>query len=229
MGTYRSTDKKPYDNTTDDHDESFTNSLGSTFIFKRVRAGEAWNDVIVAEYSGRPSTAEEYYENVRKLLIFYNARLLFENERKGIYPYFTNKHSDYLLADQPDKIITEVFKDSKVQRRKGCHMTKAIRAYGEGLILEWLMEEYEPGHPNLERVYSEPLIEELIENDGVRNVDRLIALCMVMIYREELFQVKVAAAKEENKQVELFELPLFSQRYWDTDNDVHDDAPLFSF
>nr|DAL72160.1 MAG TPA: Terminase large subunit [Caudoviricetes sp.] len=82
-----------------DHDDSFTNSLGSTFIFKRVRAGEAWTDVIVAEYSGRPDTAEEYYENVRKLLTFYNARLLFENERKGIYPYFTNKHCDYLLAD----------------------------------------------------------------------------------------------------------------------------------
>ena len=82
-----------------DHDQSFTNSLGSTFIYKRFKAGEAWSDVIVAEYSGRPSTAEEYYENVRKLLIFYNARLLFENERKGIYPYFTNKHCDYLLAD----------------------------------------------------------------------------------------------------------------------------------
>ena len=114
MGTYRSRDKKLYDNTIDDHDESFTNSLGSTFIFKRVLAGEAWQDVIVAEYSGRPDTAEEYYENVRKLLTFYNARLLFENERKGIYPYFTNKHCDYLLADQPDKVISEVFKDSKV-------------------------------------------------------------------------------------------------------------------
>lgn len=75
-------------------------------------------------------------------------------------------------------------------------MTKAIRSYGEGLILEWLMEEFEPGHPNLERIYSEPLIEELIQNDGVKNVDRLIALCMVMIYREELYQVKVSAAKE---------------------------------
>ena len=210
-----------------DHDESFTNSLGATFIFKRVKAGEAWNDVIVAEYTGRPDTAEEYYENVRKLLTFYNARLLFENERKGIYPYFTNKHCDYLLADQPDKIITEVFKDSRVQRRKGCHMTKQIRAYGEGLILEWLMEEYEPGHPNVERVYSEPLIEELIENDGVKNVDRLIALCMVMIYREELYQVKVSAAKEENKQVELFELPLFGQKYWD-DEQPQDDTPIFS-
>lgn len=212
-----------------DHDESFTNSLGSTFIFKRVRAGEAWNDVIVAEYTGRPDTAEEYYENVRKLLTFYNARLLFENERKGIYPYFTNKHCDYLLADQPDKIITEIFKDSKVQRRKGCHMTKQIRAYGEGLILEWLMEEYEPGHPNLERIYSEPLLEELIQTDGVKNVDRVIALCMTMIYREELYQVKVAAAKEQNKQVELFELPLFSERYWSDGEQSQDDIPLFSF
>lgn len=211
-----------------DHDDSFTNSLGSVFIFKRVKAGEAWSDVIVAEYSGRPDTAEEYYENVRKLLVFYNARLLFENERKGIYPYFTNKHCDYLLADQPDKIISEVFKDSKVQRRKGCHMTKAIRAYGEGLILEWLLEEYEPGHPNVERIYSEPLIEELIENDGVKNVDRVIALCMVMIYREELYQVKVSKSQEQNKQVELFDMPLFGQQWFKNDS-VQDDIPLFSF
>lgn len=211
-----------------DHDDSFTNSLGSVFIFKRVKAGEAWSDVIVAEYSGRPDTAEEYYENVRKLLVFYNARLLFENERKGIYPYFTNKHCDYLLADQPDKIISEVFKDSKVQRRKGCHMTKAIRAYGEGLILEWLLEEYEPGHPNVERIYSEPLIEELIENDGVKNVDRVIALCMVMIYREELYQIKVSKSQEQNKQVELFDTPLFGQQWFKNDS-VQDDIPLFSF
>ena len=213
-----------------DHDDSFTNSLGSTFIFKRVRAGEAWTDVIVAEYSGRPDTAEEYYENVRKLLTFYNARLLFENERKGIYPYFTNKHCDYLLADQPDKIISEVFKDSKVQRRKGCHMTKQIRAYGEGLILEWLLDEFEEGHPNVERVYSEPLIEELIENDGVRNVDRVIALCMVMIYREELYQIKVSSAKEQNKQVELFEMPLFSKQWFEEDSSTSEDGmPIFTF
>lgn len=213
-----------------DHDDSFTNSLGSTFIFKRVRAGEAWTDVIVAEYSGRPDTAEEYYENVRKLLTFYNARLLFENERKGIYPYFTNKHCDYLLADQPDKIISEVFKDSKVQRRKGCHMTKQIRAYGEGLILEWLLDEFEEGHPNVERVYSEPLIEELIENDGVRNVDRVIALCMVMIYREELYQLKVSSAKEQNKQVELFEMPLFSKQWFEEDSGTSEDGmPIFTF
>lgn len=107
-------------------------------------------------------------------------------------------------------------------------MTKQIRAYGEGLILEWLLEEYEPGHPNVERVYSEPLIEELIENDGVKNVDRVIALCMVMIYREELYQVRVSKSQEQNKQVELFELPLFGKQ-WFQDNSTQDDIPIFSF
>ena len=213
-----------------DHDGSLTNSLGSTFIYKRFQPGEAWADCIVAEYSGRPATAEEYYENVRKLLTLYNAKLLFENERKGIYPYFTNKHCDYLLADQPDKVIGEIFHDSKVQRRKGCHMSKQIRQYAEGLIKEWLLEEFSPGHPNLERIYSEPLIEELLLDDGERNVDRVIALCMVMIYREELYQVKVAAAKEQNKQVDFFETPLFSDQ-WFQDDDVgqQDDIPTFTF
>lgn len=108
-------------------------------------------------------------------------------------------------------------------------MTKQIRAYGEGLILEWLMEEYEEGHMNIERVYSEPLIEELIENDGVKNVDRLIALCMVMLYREELYQIKVSKAKETNKQVELFDLPLFGSTYWDDEPQSDESLPLFSF
>lgn len=216
-----------------DQDGSLTNSLGSTFIYKRFQPGEAWSDVIVAEYSGRPDTAEEYYENVRKLLTMYNAKLLFENERKGIYPYFTNKHCDYMLADQPDKVISEIFKDSKVQRKKGCHMTKQIRSYAEGLIKEWLLEEYEPGHPNLERIYSEPLIEELLLDDGVRNVDRVIALCMVMLYREELYQVKITAAKEQNKQIDFFETPLFSNQWFDEDssydNQYDNNIPTFTF
>ena len=101
-----------------DQNESGTNSLGSTIIFKRFKAGEAWTDVIVAEYSGRPNTADEYYENVRKLLTFYNARCLYENEKLGIYQYFVNKHCDYLLADQPDKVIAQIFRGSTVRRRE---------------------------------------------------------------------------------------------------------------
>lgn len=211
-----------------DMNESGTNSLGSVIIFKRFKAGEAWVDTIVAEYSGRPSTADEFYENVRKLLLFYNARCLYENEKIGIYQHFINKHCDYLLADQPDKVIAQIFRDSKVNRKKGCHMTKQVRQYAEEKINEWLREEYEPGHPNLERIYSEPLLEELIMNNGERNVDRVIALCMVMIYREELYQVKVQANKDENKQVQLFDMPLFGNQWW-SEPSQEIDVPTYTF
>lgn len=211
-----------------DMNESGTNSLGSVIIFKRFKAGEAWVDTIVAEYSGRPNTADEFYENVRKLLLFYNARCLYENEKIGIYQHFINKHCDYLLADQPDKVIAQIFRDSKVNRKKGCHMTKQVRQYAEEKINEWLREEYEPGHPNLERIYSEPLLEELIMNNGERNVDRVIALCMVMIFREELYQVKVQANKDENKQVQLFDMPLFGNQWW-SETPQEDDVPTFTF
>lgn len=211
-----------------DMNESGTNSLGSVIIFKRFKAGEAWVDTIVAEYSGRPNTADEFYENVRKLLLFYNARCLYENEKIGIYQHFINKHCDYLLADQPDKVIAQIFRDSRVNRKKGCHMTKQVRQYAEEKINEWLREEYEPGHPNLERIYSEPLLEELIMNNGERNVDRVIALCMVMIFREELYQIKVQEHKDENKQVQLFDMPLFGTQWW-REPSQDDDVPIFTF
>ena len=147
-----------------DHDQSQTNSLGATFIYKRFQSFESYYDMIVAEYTGRPATAEDYYANVRKLLLYYNARLLYENQWKGLATYFKQRHCDYLLADQPD-IISDIINDSKVARGKGIHMTKEIRQYGEGLIKEWLNTEYAPGKKNLTRIFSEPLLEELIQTN----------------------------------------------------------------
>lgn len=196
-----------------DHDKAGTNSLGSAFVYKRFQGFEKHYDTIVAEYSGRPETAEEYYENIRKLLVYYNATCLFENERKGIYPYFTNKHCDHLLADQPD-FINEIIKDSKVKRRKGIHMTTQIKDWGEVKIRDWLNEEFEPGRKNLTRIYSEPLLEELIAYNEVGNFDRVIALMCALIYNEALHHVFVKKKKEENR-TSLFDEPLFSTRMFE--------------
>jgi len=219
MATYRSKDKKLYDNKTDDHDKAGTNSLGATFIYKRIQDFESYYDIIVAEYTGRPDTAEDYYENVRKLLLYYNARLLYENERKGIFPYFTQKHSDYLLADQPD-IINDIIGKSTVQRRKGIHMNVQIKDYGEGLIKEWLNEEYAPGKKNLTKILSEPLLEELIQYNDKGNFDRVIALIMVMIYRQQLHNLHVKKKNEDVRKNNLFNKPLFSREWWGSSDDA---------
>ena len=201
-----------------DHDQSGTNSLGSTFIYKRIQGFEEYYELPVAEYTGRPSTAEEYYENVRKLLVYYNARLLYENERKGIFPYFTAKHCDYLLADQPD-IISDIVGKSSVQRKKGIHMSKPIKDWMEGLVKEWLCEEYAPGKKNLTKILSEPLLEELISYNDTANFDRVISFGLIMIYREQLHNIHVKEKKKTQKKLDLFGSPIFGDNWFNNKPD----------
>ena len=183
----------------------------------------------MAEYTGRPATAEEYYENVRKLLVYYNARLLYENERKGIFVYFSNKHCDYLLADQPD-IINDIIKNTSVARRKGIHMNTAIKDYGEGLIKEWLNEEYAPGKKNLEKILSEPLLEELINYNDKGNFDRVIALMMIMLYRLQLHNLHVKKVENGIRNKNLFDSPLFGENYYNGTTTLDaDDVPVYTF
>ena len=215
-----------------DQDKSGTNSLGSTFIYKRFQSFEQYYDIIVAEYTGRPATAEEYYENVRKLLTYYNARLLYENERKGLFPYFTSKHSDYLLADQPS-IISDIVGKSTVQRKKGIHMSVAIKDWGEGLIKEWLTTESSPGEKNLTKILSEPLLEELINYNDKGNFDRVMAFMMVMIYLQELHNVHVKEKKKIERNNRLFDTPIFSEAWFEskgsTSQPTLDNIPTYTF
>lgn len=212
-----------------DHDQSSTNSLGSSIVYKRFQSFESYYDIIVAEYTGRPATAEEYYENLRKLAIYYNGRIMYENERKGLFPYFTAKHCDYLLADQPD-IINDIVDNSKVQRKKGCHMNKQIKQWGEGMIKDWLNEEYAPGKKNLTRILSEPLLEELISYNDTGNFDRVMALMQVMIYKEQLYNVVVKQKEKENKAKLLFDGPIFAQSWFQDDKpNISNDDNVYTF
>lgn len=194
-----------------DHDHSTTTSLGSCFIYKRFQDFESYYDLPVAEYTGRPDTVEEFYENVRMLLHYYNAKLLYENEKKGLYIHFINKGEDYLLADQPDIINDIQQSKTKVNRKKGTHMNKEIKLWGERATRDWLNEEYAPGYKNLTKVFSEALLEEFISYNEDGNFDRVMAFMMLMMYKAELHKVHVKEKKEYDKSRWLFSDPLFKE------------------
>lgn len=192
-----------------DHNQSGTDSLGSIFIYKRFTSFEYTYDLIVAEYTGRPDTAEQFYEIVRKMLLYYNAKLLYENQNPGLATYFRHKHCDYMLADQPD-ILSKILKNSKVERGKGIHMTVDIKNYAEGRLRDWLVEEYEPGKKNLTKIYSEALLEELISYNDKGNFDRVMAMFSLFIYKDELYNHAVRSKEEVIKRKHIFDSPLFS-------------------
>jgi len=176
-----------------DHDGAGTTSLGSTIVYDKL------TKQVVAEYTGRPKTAKEYYENVRKLVKYYNGKLLYENERKGIYDYFEAKNSVHLLQEQPE-IIKDVIQSSKVQRKYGMHMTTALKRYGEELIKTWLLESYNDEEDseklNVHELRCLPLLSELIKYNTVGNFDRVMAFMMVMYFIQEVRKIEIKSERK---------------------------------
>jgi hypothetical protein len=207
-----------------DFDQSGTNSLGSCIVYKRFMNMDSYSDMIVAEYTGRPPAAEDFYEGVMKLALYYNANVMYENEKKGLYTYFATKHSDYLLADQPS-ILNDVIKNMTVNRKKGCHMNKQIKLWGEGLMMDWLLEKDQTGMRQLDKILSEPLLEELIQYYDDGNFDRVMALMQVLVYREQMYNTIIQEKVDENHREMFFGGPIFTN-----EDDAPDTrAPFFSF
>lgn len=184
-----------------DHDKSGTGSLGSCLIMNRL------TNRIVAEYTGRPQSAKHFYENVKRLLIFYNAKALYENEKKGIFDYFENHSAAYLLADEP-KLIRDIVQRTEVSRKKGIHMSKPIKDYGETLILQWLLDPNEDS-TNLGKIRSIPLIKELIAYNEDANCDRAMALMCLLYYNQELIKHK---ATETNTWTRYADRSFFTKK-----------------
>jgi hypothetical protein len=199
-----------------DHDEAnSSSSLGSIIIWKRIHIGAENEDMMVAEYTGRPDSSNEFYENCRKLLIYYHGVALYENQNKGLFVYFSQKHCEYLLADQPS-IIRDIIQDSNVHRGKGIHMNKDIKKWGELRIRDWLNDTYQAEKKNLTKIFSEPLLEELIAFGPDVNTDRVMALMCVIIYKEQLYHHKVKKDSTESI-IKLFDKPLFDTTFVNND------------
>ena len=180
-----------YDPTNNDQAES--HSLASVFVF------DLFTDRIVAEFTGRTEFADDMHEIVRKLCLFYNGKVLYESNIKGCYSYMEKVHSTYLLADTPQYLRDkQIIKYSGFgSSAKGVSATASVNNFANRLIKDWfnklvpIERTDENGNkeiiqtPSLYLLKTRALIEEAIQFNPEINVDRIRALGMVMLYREE--------------------------------------------
>ena len=206
-----------------DNDQAESSSLSSTFVL------DLWTDKIVAEYTGRQSFADDNFEVVRLLCLFYNAKCLYESNKKGIFAYFSKMNCTHLLADTPEFLRDkQLIKYSSFgSNAKGVNASAAINAYANNLIRDWLMkpvtiiqnidgEDVEVTIYNLNFLRNRALIEELIAFNPEINVDRIRALGMVMLYREEkmvLYQGNPSRDSEEVPKDYLGNDKFFTENY----------------
>lgn len=206
-----------------DDDESNTMSLGSIFVL------DLWTDRIVAEYTGRPSFADDYYEICRKLCLFYNGRLNYEYNKKGLFSHFSTRNSLYLLTDVLDFLKEkQMMKDGIGNKSKGTNASPAINAYARSRLRSWLLspvpviqtidgESKEVMVPRLFTVRNRALLKELINYNPEGNFDRISAMGMLMLLREDKmikYQGNVGRDRQENAENSYDgEDPFFKRNY----------------
>ena len=171
-------------------DQSSGVSLGACYVYKSRNKFSYTGDTIVAEYVGRPESAETFHRNVMLLAELYHCQVMYENEVPDVKTYFKNQHKLHLLAAQPDGVISKHIKNSKVSRIYGIHMNAQLKDAGAKYIKKWLLTERdydENGNKilNLETIYSPALLEELISFNMKDNFDRVMAFMQVMFQIEE--------------------------------------------
>lgn len=204
-----------------DQDKAFTStSLGSFIVYKRFYRADKTRDIIVAEYTGRPEKADDFYENCRKLCIYYNAKCLYENQLKGFKVYMETKRSLHYLYEQP-AIIKDIIKNSNVSRGYGIHMNRGaggatgIKDQCEIYLKQWLCEEREDINGkkilNLHTIKSVGLLKELIAYDRDINTDRVIAFFLVILQTKELHKIHIEESFNKNIMDPFFSKKLFQK------------------
>ena len=207
-----------------DDDASNTMSLGSVFVL------DLWTDKIVAEYTGRPMFAEDFYEICRRLCLYYNGRMNYENNKKGLFSYFSTHNCVYLLTEQLEFLRDkQMIKDIGYgNKARGTNATVAINSYGRNLLRSWLLrptvviqevdgEPTEVMIPALFTLRSRALIKELINFNNEGNFDRISSMGMLMLLREDkiiTYQGKISKEKQERASKSyLGNDPFFSRNY----------------
>lgn len=206
-----------------ENDESGTMSLGSIFVL------DLWTDRIVAEYTGRPMFADDLNEIARKMCIFYNAKMLYENNKKNTFAYFSKMNCLHLLADTPEYLKQkQIVKTSSFgNSSKGVSGTVPVFNFAYLLIRDWLLkpvtitkeeqgEEVQYTVANLHFIKNRALLKELALFNPDINVDRIKSLCQLMLYREEkmiLYQGNPQNYSNTNSADYLGNDPFFTKNY----------------
>jgi len=212
-----------------DNDQAESASLFSCFVF------DLFTDEIVAEYTGRKPFAEDNYEICRLLSLFYNASILYESNRKGLYSYFARKQSTWMLADCPEYLrARQLVKYSMFGSSiKGVSVNAAVISFANDLIRDWLNKTQpveikdEKGEvhieqvPQLYKIRNRALLQELVSYSREVNTDRVSALAQVMLYREHFIILYGGAIGETEEDVKTETDDEFFDKDWNRFKQKH--------
>ena len=206
-----------------ENDVAQSMSLGSIFVL------DLWTDRIVAEYTGRPMFVDDLNEVCRKLCLFYNGKVMVENNKKNTFAYFSKMNSLHLMADTPEYLKNKQILKANTfgNASKGCPATTPVINFAMERLRDWLLkpvtvteesngESISTTIPNLHFLKNRALIKELMLYNPAINVDRIMSMCQLMLYREEKMIIYQGNPRRAEKRIDSTYLgndPFFKRNY----------------
>ena len=169
-----------------------TTSLISFFIL------DLFTDQIVAEWTGRLDMADDGYEICRRMAMYYNAKICYENNKKGLYSYFKTMNCLYLLEPNleflkdRDKVKGENYGNTAY----GVNASPFVNDYARERLNNWFRKpvtktviqdgkEVQVTKMNLYYCRNRALLQEASQWNPDGNFDRVSACGMLMLFRED--------------------------------------------
>jgi hypothetical protein len=190
---------------------AYSSSLGAVYVYKRMHdlTGEKYQDMFVASYVARPDKKEQWEEQARLLIKYYNARTLCENDDISFIEYMKAKGDAHYLEKQPQWLM-EVVPNTTVKREYGVHRSSqkvidylhnCLKKYMEEVIHK---ETDDEGNvikevTGVSKMFDPLLLEEIIQYNDEGNFDRIVAaeLAIAQALKMDPIMGKVGGSGDE--------------------------------
>ena len=195
-----------------DKDEfNVKDSLATTWIYECANNfTPTKGDRIIGEYTGRTADTEDYDKQMFLAAKYYNAKILYENDRGDVFSNAKKNDALDLLEDEPEFHYQKDLQGGGKGRKKGISIASNMSRKLNGVIYlkKWLITKRSnnsiDGKPllNLHYFYSIGGIRELLKFDGKRNADRVSALIVGMYDQREMLYKGIVAEADTNKTIQ---------------------------
>lgn len=195
-------------------DKADTDSVGSFYVLKRyVKINDPFAYCIVASYTSRPPSSDDFCRNCEILQEAYGAKCLMENADRMYEFYLTRRNKQLMLLEDGERLAGKIIRAGARQNNKlGLAPTVPNQRMLFNTVIQYCWEDVVVGYDDdgneitqkgIYRIPDIELLDEIIAFGPGTNTDRIIAFGHALLlakYYDDMGYMPESTTQKENQK-----------------------------